>query len=364
MLDLLGGPRVSISTGTIIRFFIVAVFIVSLYFLFEIVMVVLASIVIASSIEPVIRRLRHYFRFPRLLSVILLYLLMITVLAGMLIYFVPLLISDVGNFLSSLPSSISLMDLWRPLTALGFDLSSSSAYFSSQTIPLSDFVSTIQTFLVGTGDGAVATASILFSGFASFIIIIVLAFYFSLQEDGVDDFLRIVTPIKKHEYIIGLWKRSQRKIGLWLQGQVVLGIIVGALVYITLKLMGIPYALALAVFAGMFEIIPVFGPIISAVPAVLLAFAGRGAGTGLLVAVLYFVIQQLENQVFYPLVVKKIVGINPIIVILAIIIGGKLAGILGAIIAVPFAAAVLEYVNDLEKNKKAEMDATSNIATL
>ncbi len=357
MPELLGGNRISVSTGTIVRFFLVAGLILALYYFFDIVMIVLAAVVIASSIEPIVRRLKHYFHFPRLLSVILLYITLIALLAGILVYFLPMVVSDVGNFLSSLPSTISLDDLWSPIHSIGVNLGSASQMFTDQTLSIADFVNSLQTFIIGTSAGAFRTASFLFGGALSFLLIIVLAFYFSVQEEGVDDFLRIVTPVKKHDYIIGLWKRSQRKIGFWLQGQVVLGIIVGLLVYLTLKLVGIPYALALSVLAGLFEIIPVFGPIISSIPALLVAFTDKGIGTGTLLLALYIVIYQVESQIFYPLVVRKIVGINPIVVILALVIGAKMAGILGAIIAVPLSAALLEYVSDIEKDKKAEKDS-------
>ncbi|MEK9178013.1 MAG: AI-2E family transporter, partial [Patescibacteria group bacterium] len=160
---------------------------------------------------------------------------------------------------------------------------------------------------------------------------------------------------KHHEYIIDLWARSQRKIALWLQGQIILGIVIGVLVYLVLMIVGIPHALVLALFAAILEIIPVFGPIIASVPAILLAFTDRGLGTGLLLMGLYLIIYQFESQLFYPLVVKKVVGISPIVVILALVIGVKLAGVLGALIAVPLAAAFMEYIHDIEKYKKMEI---------
>ncbi len=181
-----------------------------------------------------------------------------------------------------------------------------------------------------------------------------LSFYLAVQEDGVDDFLRIVAPVRHHTYIIDLWKRSQRKIALWLQGQVMLGLLIGVLVYIMLLAVGIPHALLLALFAAVLEIIPVFGPVISSIPAILVGFADKGVGVGFLLVGLYLIIYQLESQVFYPLVVKKIVGISPIVVILALVIGAELAGVLGALIAVPLSAALMEYINDIEKHKNAE----------
>ena len=223
------------------------------------------------------------------------------------------------------------------------------------TISLSDFVNGLQSLIVGTSAGAFQTASLIFGGFLGSVLIVVLSFYLAVQEEGVSDFLRIVTPVKHHGYIIDLWQRSQRKIGYWLQGQILLGLVVGVLVYLVLMVVGIPHAIVLALLAGVFEIIPVFGPIISSVPAILIAFADRGLGTGLLLVGLYIIIYQFESQLFYPLVVKKIVGISPIVVILALVIGAKLAGLLGALVAVPLSAALMEYIHDVEKRKKFEV---------
>ena len=126
-----------------------------------------------------------------------------------------------------------------------------------------------------------------------------------------------------------------------------------------LSILGIPHALVLALFAGIFEIIPVFGPIISSIPAILVAFTNVGVGTGILLIGLYVLIYQFESQLFYPLVVKKIVGISPIVVIIALIIGAKLAGVLGAILAVPLSAALMEYIKDIEKRRKLENEVAA-----
>ena len=188
------------------------------------------------------------------------------------------------------------------------------------------------------------------------MLIVVISFYLSVQEGGVDDFLSIITPVRHHAYIIDLWHRSQRKIAFWLQGQIILGIVVGLLVYLVLSILGIPHALVLALFAGVLEIIPVFGPIIASIPAILVAFMNVGVGTGFLLIGLYVLIYQFESQLFYPLVVRKIVGISPIVVILALVIGAKLAGVLGAALAVPLSAALMEYIHDIEKRKKGEQE--------
>ncbi len=352
--------HISISTGTIVRFFAVAIILFSLYYLFEVVIVVLAAIVIASGIEPIVRRLKRY-GVHRVVSIIIIYLCILAILACFIVFFMPVVVNDLINFLNDLPATISLQDLWNPINNTvnaTTSLPLVSSHAPTQVISIVDIVNKLRSLVgvSGTGGGAFQTASTVFGGLFSFILIGALSFYLAVREDGVDDFLRLVTPIKRHEYIIHLWKRSQRKIGLWLQGQVLLGLIVGALVYVVLLLFGIPYALAFAVLAAILEIIPIFGPIIAAVPAVIIAFTERGIGLGIILILLYFVIQLFESNVFYPLVVKKIVGVNPIVVILALVIGAKMSGILGAIIAVPLSAALMEYISDIEKNKKAEIN--------
>lgn len=344
--------RLSISTGTIVRFFMVVVLILVLYRISDILLVVVAATIFASAIEPAIRRLKRY-HIHRVVGVILVYLVIAAVLLGLLIFFVPVVGNDLISFLNTVPRTIPIEDLWSPFQSLGFDLGSTA--IAPGTISLSDFVNGLQSLVVGNSTGAIQTASLIFGGMLGFILIIVLSFYLAVQDEGVSDFLRIITPVRHHAYIIDLWQRSQRKIGFWLQGQLVLGVVVGVLVYLVLMVVGIPHALVLALLAAVFEIIPVFGPIISSVPAILIAFADKGIGTGLLLVGLYIIIYQFESQLFYPLVVKKVVGVSPIVVILALVIGAKLYGVLGAIIAVPLSAALMEYIHDIEKHKKAEV---------
>ena len=116
---------------------------------------------------------------------------------------------------------------------------------------------------------------------------IVLSFYLSVESAGVANFLRIVTPAKDEKYILDLWQRSQHKIGLWMQGQIVLAVIVAMLVFLGLTLLRVENALLLAVLAGIFEIIPIFGPILAAIPAVTLTLVSGGMTDALLVVGLY-----------------------------------------------------------------------------
>jgi predicted PurR-regulated permease PerM len=293
------------------------------------------------------------FHIHRVVAAVLIYIILAAAIAAILVFFLPLLVNDSVSFLSSLPRTISIDDVWNPIRDIGINVLPASVG-SGQNISLADLVNGLQSAIAGTTAGAFKTASFVFGGVLSFFLIVVLSFYLVVQEDGVENFIRLITPSAKHDYAINLWGRARRKIGSWLQGQILLGVIVGVLVYLILAIVGIPHALVLAVLAGVFELRPVFGPVISSVPAILIAFTDMGIGTGFLLIGLYLIVYQFESQLFYPLVVKKIVGISPIIVIIALVVGAKLAGILGALIAVPLSAALMEYVHDVEKRKKNE----------
>jgi predicted PurR-regulated permease PerM len=150
----------------------------------------------------------------------------------------------------------------------------------------------------------------------------------------------------------------KQKIGKWMQGQIMLMAIIFILDYIGLSLVGIPYALPLAAFAGLLEIVPYVGPIISAVPGVVLGFLVSPI-KGLLALIIYIITQQAESNIVTPLIMKRTVDLNPVVVILALLIGAKLGGILGAILAIPVATTIGIIAKDMMAKdiKKAGTEA-------
>lgn len=353
-----GGDRnfdVRITSGTIFRGILLVVLLLLLYYIKDIVLVILTAVVIASSIEPATKWFTKL-RIKRLPAVVIMYVGIAALLAVFFLFFLPSLLDEALVYLNSLPQNISLNDLWSPLHDTLFSGSGAGGAadrLASQTISLHDIIDTARSVISGTGEGAIKVASSVFGGVLSFILIIVLSFYLAVQEDGVGEFLKIISPSKHRAYIIDLWKRSQLKIGYWMQGQILLGLIVGLLVYLGLLIFGVKHALLLASIAVVFELIPVFGPILSAIPAIIIAGVDGGTAQGIIVAGYYLLIHQFENHLLYPLVVKKIVGISPIIVIVALVIGAKLAGFLGILLSVPVAAIITEFVTDMERRRHA-----------
>ena len=337
-------PQFTISTGTIIRTVFVLVVTFLLYLLLDLVLIVLTSVVIASAIEPATRWLCRY-KIPRVLAVLFVYILAFVVIFGFVYVFIPPLFVDITQLSIALPDStleVPILDRLAPLSNLTGGLFPG---FSIDAI-LAD----IQSALAEFSGGTFTTASNVFGGAFSFILILVISFYLAVQERGIENFLRIIVPLRYESYAVDLWKRSQYKIGQWMKGQLLLGLLVGVLVYLGLTILDVKYALVLAILAALFELIPIFGPVLSAIPAVFLGFA-ESTALGLMVIGLYVVIQQFENHLLYPLVVKKIVGVPAIIVILALIVGGQLAGFLGLILAVPLATVLMELAEDAGRRK-------------
>lgn len=349
--------NITITAGTIIKTIFILLMLYFAFIIKDLLLVILASVVIASSVEP---GTRWFIKrgIPRVVAVLLIYVSVILLMAAILYFFLPPLIGDVSQFINTLPEYIESL-------ALGAEQFYSTPTINNFLLDLknsfsgNDIFSAVGGGLSGATFGFLTTASAIFGGVLSFVLIIVLSFYLAVQEDGVANFLRIIVPIQHEKYILDLWRRSQRKIGLWMQGQLVLGVIIGVLTYLGLSILGIENALLLAVIAAVFELIPVFGPILAAVPATMFGFIEGGLSLGLLVIGLYLIIQQFESQLIHPLVVKKIIGIPALIAIIALIVGAQIAGFLGILLSVPLAAVLMEYLNDVEKKKAEQMKEIS-----
>lgn len=351
-----GNINISITSGTVAKSVLIVLMFALLYYLRDLVIIVTTSIVIASAIEPMILWFRK-FKVARTLAVIIIYLFISVLFAGFFYTFLPSVLSDLTSVLSILPKYLDSLSVWNPAKTsfVSSAVPVAQTFGIAESFSLRELISNFNNAVAGTTGGAVGVLSKIFGGVLSFVLIVVLSFYFAVQEEGVTKFLRIVLPIKYEDYVIGLWQRSRDKIGKWLQGQLLLAILIGILVYLGLMIIGVPNALLLALFAAVFEIIPLFGPILAAIPAFLIAVSQGGWTLGLIVVGYYTIIHQFENHLFYPMVVKKIVGIPPILVILALVVGFEVAGVLGVILSVPIAAVLVEVLDDYQKDKLTKM---------
>jgi len=304
-----------------------------------VVAIVFASLLLAALIDP----LADWFairKIPRGIAVVIVYILLaLMVMLGMLVL-VPVIIQQITQLLNSGWFSPEVVeDVKTRLTAL---------------LNVQDLARTIsQAFLEGNSGVVTGIANRvmdLLNAVISIFAVLMLTFYIVVEEDSAKKYFRNFAPVEYQPFLIHIMNKMQEKIGAWLRGQIVLGFIVGFAVWIGLAALGMPYALLLAVIAGLLEIVPYVGPIASAVPAVIVAFT-ISPMMGLLVLGLYIIVQQLENNILVPKVMQKFIGLNPVVSIVALLIGFEVGGIVGSILAIPVATMIQVVLEELFANR-------------
>ncbi len=340
---------IDISTSSVLRAIVLVLFVVFLYILKDVLLVFLFSLIIASAFSPFTNWLDRK-GFPRLWGVLALFLAVIGLIALIASLVIPSLSADVDQLITTLPTVFEKVS-----TSLENVQQGAPAYL--------DFVSEIQNILNGlssylqqSSQSIIGLVVGIFGGVVSFVAVLIISFYLSVTRRGIESFLESVVPEKYEPYVKDLWKRSERKVGQWLQGQLLLALIVGLVVYVGLSLLGIKFALMLGLLAFAFEIVPIVGPVLAAIPAIILAFV-QSPTLGLWVIVFYVIVQQLENQILFPVVMGKAVGLNPVVVIMALLIGVQLAGIAGMIISIPVATVIVEVIDDMARRKAKRTSA-------
>ena len=190
--------NIHIDSGTVIKTILFVLLFFAIYIFKDLVLVLLTSIVIASAIEPAVSLLRKH-RIPRLPSVILVYLLIIIFFVGLFYAFVPPLFREISNFVTNLPQFVDNINFWNPLGGKNFGILSPAVQDISNNLSINDFIGQFQVLIGNATEGFWKTVSTIFGGALSFMLIIILSFYLSVQENGIDNFLKIITPAKHQD---------------------------------------------------------------------------------------------------------------------------------------------------------------------
>jgi predicted PurR-regulated permease PerM len=311
-----------ISLRTIISAFILLFVAWILFLIRDVLVTIFVALILALALEPFVKWFVSK-KVPHGLSVLLVSILFILLLVGIGSVAIAPLISEFQKLLINLPGYISAVD---GIALPGYDIDINAAVFSR----VSDAAGNVLNATLGA-----------FSGVLTFLLVLVFTIYILLDFANIRQMFVNLFPDAKRNEVTNILMKVETKLGGWLRGQLVLMFLVGLTTYFGLVLLGVDYALALAVIAGLLEIVPVIGPIISVIPAAIVAFV-MSPLTGLGVLGLYTLIQQLENHLLVPKVMQKAVGFNPLVTIVALMVGAKLLGVIGAILAIPFAILFTE----------------------
>lgn len=322
---------VNITTKTLWTILAMVIGVFVFWKLRNFVMVVLVSVIIASFIEGGTKFLKRI-HVPRVLAVFIFYILGFGMLFGVLYLVVPLFLNELSSFIDLFPKNSAVAQFIGPLADTGFSSATFTEILKSNNL-LSGSGALLQSF-----HG-------IFGGVLNALLVMIISFYLSIQERGIEQFLRVVTPEKYEEYVVGVWTRTEKKIGYWFGGQMLVALLVGLITYIGLFLMGVPYALILALLSFVFEFLP-FGTVLALAPAVVLGYLGGGFGLALQIFILYGVIHYIEAYFLQPYILHRTIGMPMLVIILSVIACFELFGLIGIVIAIPLAVLVLELIYD------------------
>lgn len=288
----------------------------------DILIAVFIAYVLMASLYPAAKYLMAR-KVPKIIAITVPYLLVLAFVVLLILPLLPFFVSQIQALFENLPLYVK-----QSSEVLGIDIN------------LTRINSYLNGSFTGLTQNAFAVTGKIFGGVFSIITILIVSFYLLVYHDKLDRFAIAFFPRNLEPAVARVIAQIEEKLGAWLRGQVFLSFAVGGITWLTLTVLGIPFALPLALLAGILEIVPTMGPIIAAIPAVIVAFSISPTLAGITVLA-YIGIQLAENNLLVPKIMQKAVGLNPIIVITTILIGAKTMGVLGALLAVPFLSVVI-----------------------
>ncbi|PIZ95626.1 MAG: hypothetical protein COX81_00425 [Candidatus Magasanikbacteria bacterium CG_4_10_14_0_2_um_filter_37_12] len=343
--------KIHISTWSILKVIAIGVLFYIVILVWKILLLLFIALILAALIDPFAEWLGKR-KIPRSIAVLLIYIVLggivifsVTILTPVIASDAPQLLENMGKFWTSFQENHVVQEILGGLKSISEIIPSSVSVDSGASV--------LQQSAVGpTISSIFSTVTGFFGGVFSLVLVLVMTFYMVAQDDPIKKILRSLAPDEYVPYLSQLFKKMRDKLGTWMRGQLILSLIIGAMVTVGLFLLGVKYAAVLGLLAGLFEFIPYLGPILAAIPALFFAFSQGGAIKFVFVLVMYIIIQQIENHLLVPKVMQRVVGLNPIVSIVAVLIGAKLAGVAGALLAIPVATALSVFAKDvLEKNK-------------
>lgn len=308
---------VKISPSIVIFTFSFLVLMYFFYYIRSILVMLFAAIIIMSAINPGVKKLERYFRLPRVFGILLMYVLVLLVVASVLALIAPPLVSELTN----LTKAIDLGPIQSYVKEIKFGLNEVSGIVSS-------FGGSVTTIWAVVN----STFSTLFTVFT----VMVMSGYLLVDRENLYKKISWFTRDRSHLKIAQKFVDDlEIQLGGWVRGQLILMTVIGFVTYFGLTALGIPYALPLALLAGFLEILPNLGPTIAAVPSVILAFIYGGWIFAGATTLFYIIVQQLENNIIVPKIMKDNADVNPLATIITILVGLKMGGIVGALLSVP-----------------------------
>jgi predicted PurR-regulated permease PerM len=311
-----------------------------LYLVRDTLLLIYVAGLIAVGLSPLVdrleqQRLTRRVRMPRWAAILSVYVVLFTVIGLFVMLMVPPLAAQARDLFNAAPDLLSRGQQWLIQKGiLGREITIGEAVRQAP-VGGTDAVTTVVSAIWGFVGGVFGIVTIL-----------IVAFYLLVDADNIVRAAVRLFPRQERARVRDASRRAGEKVSAWMAGQLLLGAIIGTTAAAGLWILGVPYFYVLALIAAIGELIPIVGPLLAAIPAIVVAFSVSPA-TALGVAVFFFLQQQVENHVLVPRVMSRQVGISPVLVIMALLLGGSLLGLVGAILAVPTAAILQVLLQEL-----------------
>lgn len=335
--------------------------------LIDVIILMLLAFFVAAIIDPGVRMVERW-GVPRSLGILIQYFLFLLITVFLVVSLIPIIAKQLQQLAIFIGLQVDafLADPHIQLPLMGDEINARLTEIAQamvQDLSIDRFATNLQQF--GQNLSTVAQGSIRFAtqiagsvfGFlVSMFIVLGLAFFIQLERESVRRWVRGFLPFRYRAYLDSKADAIHHKIGQWARGQLVLAFCIGLLVFVALQILGMPYALTLAALAGFTEFIPYIGPFFAAVPAILIAGTQEGFLWMLVVAGVYYVIQWCENNLLVPLIMKRAVGLSPIAVIVAMLVGVSFPDVihpvLGILVSVPACTIIALFLEDWRTTPK------------
>jgi len=328
-----------ISWGTILKIAVAFLVFYLLYLIRDILVWIVFALIISILFNPAINFLQRF--LTRVLATILVYTVLFGILGFLLYSTAPLFISEIQQFSQAFPEYFEKIS--PPLRGLGIEA------FEN----LENFTQAFEQNLLKASDNIFTAVGAIFGGIFSTVTIFSIALFLSLEEKGLEKIVKALSPKKHEAFVLNLLARSQKKVSGWFAAKILSSLFVGLMTFVTCYVLNIKYAVSFAFLAGVLNIIPIIGPVITGVIiGVIVAMSSWLKASFFVVA--FIIIQQIEGNILTPVLTKRFIGLSPVLVLIAVIAGGKLWGIMGALLAIPLAGILFEFVRDFLKKKKEE----------
>ncbi|KKR33549.1 MAG: hypothetical protein UT66_C0037G0014 [candidate division CPR2 bacterium GW2011_GWC1_39_9] len=332
---------VDISFWSVIRVLLAIGSLGLVFYLREIVIQIFIALILASAMQPVIDKAIKR-KVPKVVAILGVMVAILSLLVLMFELIVPPLSQQLGDFLAFLPSYLD--EAARQIFVSNPDFAEE---LSNQAI---NYIKNFRSIPTGFVANIFSTAMNVFAFFVNTALVLVMTFYMLMEKDGVGKSMLKYMPFKRQELASNILDKITSKLAVWLKSQLVLSLFVGFITFVVLTFFGIDLALALALFAAIMELVPIIGPFIAAVPAVLIALT-ISPNKALWIVIAYLIIQQVENHILVPQIMKKALGLSPLVIIIGILIATKLIGFMGILLAVPVISAIAVITEELYSKK-------------